>query len=399
MQKPLNPTRILIIVGMALQLIWEGALFSQYLIHSGTTKPTDFSIFYTAGTIAASGKYESIYDIETQREVRETFLDTTITPTEVLPFNHPPILVPILQLLVSENYMGSYWRWVLCMIAFLALSMVVINKLLKRMEWKVQERVFLIFSSLIFYPVFVSLLKGQDTAFVLLGAALWVYGLLAEKDPVAGIGLSLTVIRPQIALFLAIPFLFHRRNVFLWFLAGAAAWTALSVSLIHMRGVGDFVKMLLLSAGGVDYEMFQNAMFNLTGLLLRLFPHFSLAAIHWSAWIVYGLGLVGMCIWWRSSTRIGFGQIASVVSLSLFAAPHLHYHDLALLIIPVLCLVCIQKKSGMTKGIGVALIPVSLSLFMLFADFWDPLRFSVPYAIMISLPVVTLLIEKMHAQG
>jgi hypothetical protein len=43
--------------------------------------------------------------------------------------------------------------------------------------------------ALTFFPVFVSLLNGQDTALLVLGAILWLAGLLLECDPLAGLGL------------------------------------------------------------------------------------------------------------------------------------------------------------------------------------------------------------------
>jgi hypothetical protein len=394
MKKRINLFRVFIIIGLTAQLVWEGALISRYITHSDTFKPTDFSIFFTAGKIAADGKYEYLYDIETQREVRESFLEKNIPSEQVLPFNHPPLLVPILQLIVSSNYMASYWLWVIIMVIFLGTTMSVINHLLMRLDWTGSARALFIISCLIFYPIFVSLLKGQDTAFLLVGASLWVYGLIAEKDPVAGIGLSLMVIRPQIALFLAIPFLFKRRKVFWWFLAGAAVLTALSVLMVHTRGVSDFIKLLVLSASGVDYEMFQNAMFNLTGLLLRIFPQSTLPTVHWVAWIAYISGLGGMCLWWRKSLQIGFVQITSILCLGMFVAPHLHYHDLALLVIAVISLAFSVEKTGRIQGYRLAILPISVSLLLLLSDFWDPLRFSMPYVIMISLPVIAMVIQR-----
>jgi hypothetical protein len=37
--------------------------------------------------------------------------------------------------------------------------------------------------------------------------------MFMQKDPLSGLGLAMLVIRPQIALVLAIPFIFKRRRV------------------------------------------------------------------------------------------------------------------------------------------------------------------------------------------
>ena len=99
------------------------------------------------------------------------------------------------------------------MLCFLTVTGILLDRLLKAMQWKGRERMLFIAAFMLYYPTFISLLKGQDTAFLLLGGTLWVYGLLKEKDPLAGLGLAMLVIRPQIALVLAIPFIFKRRRV------------------------------------------------------------------------------------------------------------------------------------------------------------------------------------------
>ncbi len=394
MKNKINLFRVFIVLGLAVQLVWEGALFSQYILHPDTFRPTDFSIFYTAGKIAATGDYEHLYDVETQREMRESFLGRNIKESQFLPFNHPPILVPILQLVTNQDYMLTYWHWIFIMVLFLGITMGIINQLLKRLSWQSGSRAIFIFSSLLFYPVFASLLKGQDTAFLLLGAALWVYGIIEKKDLTAGAGLSLMLIRPQIALFLAIPFLFNRRKIFFWFLAGGAILTTYSILLVKIQGVRDFINLILKSASGVEYKMFQEVMFNATGLLLRIFPSTSVSLIHGIAWGIYISGIIGLSILWKRSSGVSFGLISIAVCLSLFSAPHLHYHDLALLLIPVLCLSAVMNFSGkFSRGITLG-IPILVSLLLVVSDFWDPLRFTTPYLLMLALPFFTWKFEK-----
>jgi len=386
----------LIIAGLTLQLIWYGMLWSGMVFHPEEYKPTDFSIFYTAGRIAASGHYDLLYDIETQRQVREAFLGQSIQTTQVLPFNHPPLLVPILQLVSTQDYMASYWRWIFVMACFLFVTMIIINRLLRAMKWDRISRSIFISSSVLFYPVFASFLKGQDTAFLLFGASLWFYGVMTRKDMPAGIGLALTVIRPQIAIMLAVPFLFNRRKVWWWFCAGAAVLGLYCLALIGPGGVRDFINLLQLSASGVGYEMFQNAMFNFTGMALRLFPNASLDLVHGIAWGVFLAVMIGLSVWWKVSPEIRYRHIALAASLSLFAAPHLHYHDLAFLIIPVICLALAGVASNRIKINYAAALPVAVSFTLLFADLWDPLRYTVPYLLMAALPAFTWMVEKKY---
>ena len=73
---------------------------------------------------------------------------------------------------------------------------------------------------LVFFPIAVALTQGQDTALLFLGASAFVVLLRADRDLAGRAVLSLTVIRPHIALGIALPFLFARRQVFLGFLVG-----------------------------------------------------------------------------------------------------------------------------------------------------------------------------------
>lgn len=77
------------------------------------------------------------------------------------------------------------------------------------------------------------------------------------------------VTRPQIAVILAVPFLFNRRRVWWWFCGGAAFLALYSLALVRFEGVRDFISLLRISAIGQGFGMNQNAMFNFTGMVLR----------------------------------------------------------------------------------------------------------------------------------
>ena len=83
------------IIALAFQVTWYGILWVGILTQPYLLKTADFSIIYTAGRIAASGHYDLIYDLETQRQIQAELLGKPLRATELLPFNHPPLLVPI----------------------------------------------------------------------------------------------------------------------------------------------------------------------------------------------------------------------------------------------------------------------------------------------------------------
>jgi hypothetical protein len=380
---------VIIIAGLVLQVAWYGLLWSRMAIQPELSRPTDFSIFYTAGRIAAAGQISQIYNIQSQLEVQEKLLGYAFPISKLLPFNHPPLLVPILQLISTQDYMASYWRWVLIMLCFLVASMLVINELLRAVQWDRGSRRLFILCCVFFYPIFVGLLKGQDSAFLLLGVVIWFYGLVTKKDALAGLGLALTVIRPQIALVLAVPFLFNRQRVWRWFCGGAAILGLYSLALVKFEGVRDFINLLKISAVGQGFGMHQNAMFNFTGMALRILPQVNINGVHIVAWGLFLAAAVGLSVWWKVSPEIRFHQIVLAVALSVFAAPHLHYHDLILLLVPVIGLMIVLVKAARLMTRGAAAMLVLISVVWMLGEAWEPARLTFPYLLMIGLPALT----------
>jgi hypothetical protein len=221
--------------------------------------------------------------------------------------------------------------------------------------------------------------------------------MIMEKDPVSGLGLAMLVIRPQIALVLSIPFIFKRRRVWWWFCVGALALAIYCFILVGVRGTQDFIHVLFLSAGGQGYGINQNAMFNFIGMMFRIFPHTNPAFGQRLAWEFYLLVIIGLSILWWRVPKIQLWHQVLALSLSMFIAPHLHYHDLSFLVLPVLGLSLIIARSwpGHSKVVLVAL-PVTASLVLLFTDIWDPLRFVIPYLLILTLPILSWLFETRH---
>ncbi|HEX7567721.1 MAG TPA: hypothetical protein VF355_04075, partial [Anaerolineaceae bacterium] len=158
---------------------------------------------------------------------------------------------------------------------------------------------------------------------------------------------------------------------------------------VGWTGMVDFFHILTLSAVGEGNGMSESAMFNFTGLLLRLAPRLDLGLVHTIGWGLFAAALVGLCVLWGLSKSIGYRHIALAVTLSLFVAPHLHYHDLALLAVPLIGLGLAVVPAGRLKVAPAAALPMAASVLLLFCEVWDPLRFTLPYLLMAVLPALT----------
>ena len=373
----INFRSVLLIVGITALVAVYVALWQFMVANPVELTKKDFISQYTAGRIANSGNWQNVYNLDTQIAQEERIQGSPILTQDFPPFNHPPFILPALALIAYLEYLPAYYAWaaiqfLLCLLSAWALLGAVPQ---------LGNRKVLFVSIVLFFPAFISILSGQDSTLLLLGVSLWMYGLLTGKDRPAGLGLALATIRPQIALVLALPFLFKRRKVLWWFLAGSLVLGVFSVALIGIKGMIDFVHILRISASGEGYFMNETAMVNFLGLLKRWFPGIPSGIAHLAGWGLYGLVAVWLCIIWKRSTRIEEKQIGLAVLLTIFAAPHLHYHDLVLFLIAIICLASSLNRAKLLSDPILCLFPLGVSWMLLISNSMDILKYNVPYLV------------------
>jgi hypothetical protein len=144
----------------------------------------------------------------------------------------------------------------------------------------------------------------------------------------AGAALSISVLKPHLAIILAVPLVFVKPRAFVGFCVGGALLTLFSLTLVGVEGLKGLVEITRVMATGQGYGVGQQHMVNTTGWLVRagLSPFWS--------WPLYVLAIAALCVLWKR-----YGANVATVSLSLLAAvffaPHVHNYDLALLAIPL----------------------------------------------------------------
>ncbi len=390
----INFRRVFVITGLAALVLIYCVLWLQMISSPTDRTGSDFIVFYTAGRIAHTNGAAYVYEPDLQQDVQETEVGFTLVPGQVLLYNHVPYLIPILTLLISGNYVTSFIRWAILLLILFIASIGILAGQLRRAGWEGVEIWVAAAGMLTFFPLFVSLMNGQDTAFTFFGLSVWLVGLLTGRDWLAGLGLALTSIRPQLTVMLAIPFLFRKQKVFGWFCVGAATLGLISLLFVGLEGIRGFLDLLSVSASGEWYGLKEPVMVNLVGLLWRIVPGLGGGIIHITGWVVYGLALVGLCILWARSRRLDERSHGLAVIVGLFVAPHLHYHDLTLLLIPVVSALLMVVRSGFVRRSNASLVPLAISLILLFANLIPILHYNMPYLIMVLIILFLWIPEK-----
>ena len=377
--------RIFIVAGIVSLFVSYLGVWIRFINNPVERTGADFIHFYSAGRIAQSEGAGQVYDLALQHKIEEQQVGFLLAPGQVLPYNHMPFLIPILQTIVSPDYVSSFYRWVLIMVTIFMTGIIILGRILTESDMDRRSILLASIGSFLFLPLFFSLMNGQDTAFLFLGAAIWMYGLITKREMIAGFGLSLTTVRPHIALILALPMLFSYRKAFLGFLIGSGILALISFLIIGVDGTREFIDIILISAGGEWYGMKQYAMYNLIGILMRVLPWLEAATIRAIGWIVYGVTIIILCIFWARSKNLEVGKIGLTVILALFTVPHLHFHDLTLLLIPIYEMIHYSAGNDRLKTSIATALPIAISLLLLLSNISPLLQYTFPYLIMFAL--------------
>ena len=322
--------------------------------------------FYAAGKVAQNSGVSSAYEIDLQKNVQEGVVGFPLAGGQVLLYNHIPWLIPVLSLAVSEEYAASFTRWALLMLVIQVGGSFLLAHALQIKNEAPPPPVFFAGVTL-FFPFFQSLLLGQDTSILFFGVALWSVGMLRKNDWLSAVGLALTTVRPHLCLTLAIPPLIRHRSLGWKFLLAAGIPALASALMLGQEGVLDFLKILQISADGTWHGMNEKSMFNLVGLLIRIFPLWDVKSIHVLGWIGYaaGIALLG-ALWMKGEDNSRLLSLS--ITIALLFAPHLHYHDLTLLVIP---LVLVNARNKFFPEVPLAVSCLALA--------FKPLYYVLPY--------------------
>jgi hypothetical protein len=329
------------------------------------------------------------YDV--QQAVQQKQVGFELVPGQVLLYNHVPFLVPILWLIAGKSYILSFILWTGLLVVFYGIGTWILTQLIQ--PGRPFNRLYAA-SILTFYPLFVSLMNGQDTAFAFLGLCIWLAGVLNEEDHIAGLGLSLTIVRPQLAVLLAVPFLFRRQKVFLWFFASSAMLGLVSIATVGLQGLRGFFDLLLVSTGGEWYGMKEASMVNLVGLMWRVTPGLGGEVIRWAGWGAFFTAIATLCVIWGRTRELQDRHIVLLVVCAVLFSPHLHYHDLTLLLVAFAAALPALVRAGVARPRDTEPVLLACSLVLLVGGLVPALKYNLPYLVMLGLVLSLWLPQK-----
>lgn len=375
--KHLNLQRIFIssaILGMALTY---ALLTARMLMDPIQRTASDFMPFYAAGIITRTNGISQIYQLELQKAVEQEQVSFQLGEKQFLIYNHPPFLIPIVAALSSPNYIQSFLKWMILLGLVGAAGICTLQKMLNEIPSAVKNTI--IYSALLFQPVITSIVNGQDTLFILLGFSFFIYNLGKGRDSLAGWGLAFLTLRPQMVFFFAIPVFLCSRNAFKTFVQGTALLTLLSVGMLGLQGSMDFIQTLRISSSGEWFGMNEAAMFNLLGLTLRLFPAANLLILRQAAWVLFA-GSAAFTVVLFAKTRLDTDvKFSLTLIIFILVSPHLHYHDLSLLLIPAFTLAKKYENTNFAALKKMSMIFLTASVLVFFSNFVPFLFFTIPY--------------------
>jgi hypothetical protein len=241
-------------------------------------------------------------------------------------------------------------------------------------------------------------MNGQDVLIILLGTSVWMLQLRSGKEFSAGLWLGLSAIRPQTAIFLSTPFILRKQKVLLGFVLGAGVLALISLALIGPSGLQKYITIL----GVVEGEMWRlphaKDMPTISGFIRRNFEEVDRDFFRYFTLGGFITGILSISYWWRKSVEISEKQIGLLILAGLVFVPYAHYHELSLLLIPIICLIRILLTKNLISRQFAQLLPLCTSILLL-AGFsgGGSLKYMIVYLVMLFLGFFLLFPEKIRS--
>ena len=103
----------------------------------------------------------------------------------------------------------------------------------------------------------------------------------------------------------------------------------------------------------------------------------SLAVASRIGWLIYAAGIILLCVLWRRSASVDARLLGLSILIAIVTAPHIHLHDLTILIFPVLFVA--NERMHTESEPRWLLFPLGTSLSFLVGLLLEPVYYILPY--------------------
>jgi hypothetical protein len=375
----------LFIVGM---LCMHGLFFIDLWPRIKRGSP-DFVVYYTAATILRNGLGHELYVLHVQSEVQKRFTGELPSQPGPLPYIHPPpealIFVPLTRL----SFLHAYLLWgllniaILFGVAWLLRSDVSWLRLISPWEF--------VLGSLAFFPVFESLLQGQDSILQLLFCVLAWRALNKRADLLAGCWFALGAFKFQFMLpIVLLIVIWKRKRVLIGFAEVSVVLALISVGLIGRQGLLHYPAFVLQiantpSLGGVLPDFIPN----LHGLVMG-WPFHLPGTVGTAAIILSSVGLfllvAGRGRKWSDLGSSAF-HFPLAIAVSELIGWQTNVHDFSLLVLPLVLIAdyCFRRPPRQQGDNFALLYPAAP---MLISPLWLVLWLAVGHLNLMAVPLL-----------
>ena len=296
----------------------------------------DFRQLYAAGYMVRTGHAGELYDARAQQQFQDALVGND---ERALPFIRPAyqslLFVPFSLL----PYRTAYLAFLVVNLLLLAIAFWLMHTKMGNLYrvWRGLP----VFVFLVFYPIALALMQGQDSILLLALLAAALVSLDRGQEVVAGVLVGLGLFKMQIVIPIALLFLLWRRwRFFSGFALSASLCLLLSLWIVGFAHTAVYARALFsvgttVAAGNQNqFPLRVSIMANLRGLIFGL-----LGARLRAIWIQALTIVVSVLVllWVAVSARKPRGSEALVIAItaSVIVSYYLFIHDLSVLLIPI----------------------------------------------------------------
>jgi len=299
---------------------------------------SDFISFYTAGKILQRGVPSQLYDLKLQSEIQRDVAPTVEIRQSALPFVRPAFEAWIFWALAHLSYGAAFLVWNLFSCVCLILGVLCLWREIPGLQNI--SPLLTVAVSLTYFPVFFTILQGQDSILLFSVYAMGYRALRRDRAFVAGMTLGLGIFKFPLLIPFLVPFAVKRKfSVVLGFVLTSTVLAAVSIATVGLSTAAYYPKYLLSVnqlARGVNRPQ---DMTNLRGLLSSLLPALpsrsglfllALLSVLLLGFVIRQWSLPG------SDNGTGFSLgIALNLVVTILVSYHCHAFDWTVLLLPI----------------------------------------------------------------